>query len=287
MNRCLSYQTCPWDTFLCPVSCDFHETRNIYLVTWCVFSQIHAALGRVIPGGVPLSEMKVRNLKRLSNHTAIHWWCTASMLLLSDELMSCCAAGTNGCLDLRRRAFALGGRVSAEWSRCPGSMARRPRDGVALLGRNSAGWMPVGIGRLSAGVGRRRPVTIRNASLMAGSMRRVWALRHHTGAWYSAVEWTKAKVAVRHVVAIAPQPEPASRLRSATRDVNFLRNDSRCRRYASDLSNVSPRYLGWEQKVSVLLLWLTFSSRLASFSLMWKIADQWRIFRVFSEHLTN
>jgi len=29
------------------------------------------------------------------------------MLLLSEELMSCCAAGTNGCLDLRRRAFAL------------------------------------------------------------------------------------------------------------------------------------------------------------------------------------
>jgi len=44
-------------------------------------------------------------------------------LLLSDELMSCWAAGTNGCLDLRRRASALGGRVSLEWSRCPGSMA--------------------------------------------------------------------------------------------------------------------------------------------------------------------
>jgi len=47
--------------------------------------------------------------------------------MLSDELMSCCAAVTNGCLDLRRRAFALDGRVSAEWSRCPGSMARRAR----------------------------------------------------------------------------------------------------------------------------------------------------------------
>jgi len=38
--------------------------------------------------------------------------------------MSCCAAGTNGCLDLRRRAFALDGLVSVKWSRCPGSMAR-------------------------------------------------------------------------------------------------------------------------------------------------------------------
>jgi len=36
------------------------------------------------------------------------------MLLLLDELMSRCAAGTNGCLDLRRRAFAPGGQASAE-----------------------------------------------------------------------------------------------------------------------------------------------------------------------------
>jgi len=36
-------------------------------------------------------------------------------VVLSDELMSCCAAGTNGYLDLRRRVSALDGRVSAEW----------------------------------------------------------------------------------------------------------------------------------------------------------------------------
>ena len=41
------------------------------------------------------------------------------------------------------------------------------------------------------------------------------------GAQYSAVECTKARVAIRRVVAPAPQPEPASRLRSATRDVNI------------------------------------------------------------------
>ena len=82
------------------------------------------------------------------------------------SFMSCCAAGTNGCLDLRRRATALGGRVSAEWSRCPGSMAQRPRVSVAPLRRSSAGWMPARIGKLSAGVGRRHPVTIRKASLM-------------------------------------------------------------------------------------------------------------------------
>ena len=39
-------------------------------------------------------------------------------------------------VDLRRRAFALDGRVSAAWSRCPGSMARRARDSVALLRRS-------------------------------------------------------------------------------------------------------------------------------------------------------
>ena len=60
--------------------------------------------------------------------------------------MSCCAAGTNGCLDLRRRVAAPDGRVSAEWSRFPGSMARRPGDSVAPLRRNSAGWIPAKIG---------------------------------------------------------------------------------------------------------------------------------------------
>ena len=95
------------------------------------------------------------------------------MFWLSDKLMSCCAAGTNECLDLRRRAFALDGQVDVEWSRCPASMARSARDSVAPLQRSSTGGMSVRIGRLSAGVGRMHPVTIRKASLMAGSIRRV------------------------------------------------------------------------------------------------------------------
>jgi len=56
----------------------------------------------------------------------------ARMLLLSDEMMSC-AAGTNGCLDLRRRPFALGGQVNAEWNRCPGSMSRRAIEAIWIL----------------------------------------------------------------------------------------------------------------------------------------------------------
>jgi len=124
--------------------------------------------------------------------------------------------------------------------------------------------MPARIGRLSAVVGRRHLVTIRKASLMPGSIRQVWALRQQTGAQYSAVECTRARVAVCKIVAPAPQPEPASRLRSAIRDVNSVRSDSRYRRYESDLSNVTPRHLGSEQKGRVSLLYLAFSSRLAS-----------------------
>ena len=81
--------------------------------------------------------------------------------------------------------------------------------------------MPARIGRLSAGEGSRHPVTIRKASLMAGSMRWVWALRLQSGAQCSALEWMADKVAIRNVLAPAHQPNPASGLKSATLDVNF------------------------------------------------------------------
>ena len=77
-------------------------------------------------GYLPVSGMKMRSLVGLSALSAFHWWsaqCAARMLLLSDKLMSCYVAGTNGCLDLRRRAFALDGQVSVEWRSCPGPMA--------------------------------------------------------------------------------------------------------------------------------------------------------------------
>jgi len=155
---------------------------------------------------VPVSGIKVRSLVGLSAHSTFHWWSAhcAAHILLSEKLMSCCATVTNGCLDMRRCATALDGRVSAEWSRCPSSMPRRSRDSVATLRWSSAGWTPVRIGRLSTGVGRSQPVTIRKASLMVGSMRRAWALRHQRGAQYSAVKWTRARVAI-HRASKLPQ----------------------------------------------------------------------------------
>ena len=123
--------------------------------------------------------------------------------------MSCCAACTIGFLDLKHRAFALGAQVSAEWSRCLGSMARRARDSVTP--RSSTGWIPRRIGRLTASIGRRHPVTIIKASLMVGLVRQVWTLRNQTGTQISAVECTIAKVTLSKVVAPAPQ-QAASRV---------------------------------------------------------------------------
>jgi len=59
-----------------------------------------------------------------------------------------CAAGTNGCLNLRWRVFAPVGQLSPS-----GADVHAPwhgvLQGVAPLRRSSAGWMPVRIGRLS------------------------------------------------------------------------------------------------------------------------------------------
>jgi len=78
-------------------------------------------------------------------------------------------------------------------------------------------------------------------------MRWVWALRHHTGAQYSVVNHSWGAGATTAIC-----------LKSATHYVNFLRSDSRCRRYVSDLSNGTLRYLGSEQKrTASLLRWKT------------------------------
>jgi len=111
------------------------------------------------------------SLLMLSNHSVFnrrYVHSVAVLLLPPDGLMSCCAAATNGCLDLRCHTFRLDGQVRAEWSRCPCSMARYARDSVASLRRSSASWMASRIGRLFAGAGRRHLVIICKAPLMAG-----------------------------------------------------------------------------------------------------------------------
>ena len=108
-----------------------------------------------------------------------------------------------------------------------------------------------------------------------GAMRWIWGLRHQTGAQYSVVKWTRARVAVCNVVAPASQLEPTNRLRSAMRDVSFLWSDSRCRQYVSDLSNATLRYLGSEKgRVSLL--------KLAFLLLWWKTADAFFVVLSFS-----
>ena len=70
-------------------------------------------------------------------------------------------------------------------------------------------------------------MTMHNESLRTLSIRQVCALRHQTGAQYSAVEETRDRAAVRSVLAPVPQPEPASCLISAMCVVSFLHNVSR------------------------------------------------------------
>ena len=49
-------------------------------------------------------------------------------------------------------------------------------------------------------------------------------------------------VVICNVVSPEPQLEPASCPKSATHDVGFLRSDSRCWQFRSDLSKVTPRH---------------------------------------------
>jgi len=223
-----------------------------------------------IPGGwVP--GMKVRSLVLMSNHSAFHQWsvqCAALLMMLSDKLMSSCAAGTNACLHLRCRAFPLDGRqVSAKWSRCPGAMAWRAGDSMAPLRQSSTSRCHRKVVRWC----RTQTSSHRSQGVVDGTVNE--ADMSTAAPDRSAILcWLVGQGLACNVVPPAPQLEPASRLKSATRNVSFLRSDSRCRRYVSDLSNVTPRYLGSE-KGRVSLLWLTFTSSLASLLLRRKTTD--------------
>ena len=80
---------------------------------------------------------------------------------------------------------------------------------------------------LSSGEGRRHPVTKRSASLIPVSMRWVYTLQHQRGAQYSAIEYTRDKVAVQRTAALAPHPDLASHHIWATHEVSFPRSDSK------------------------------------------------------------
>jgi len=71
---------------------------------------------------------------------------------------------------------------------------------------------------------------------------------------------------------LAPQPEPASRLRSATRDVSFLRVKVSAKRERPVQRYSEVFGLGEEGQGFVVVLYLTLSSRLASLLLKWSSA---------------
>ena len=125
---------------------------------------------------------------------------------------------------------------------------------------------------------------MRNALLITGSIKRVWALRHQTGAQYSAVEYTRARLAVSRTEVPAPQVVPASRLINETLVLSFLRSDSKCRLYVRDLSSVMPRYLVVLENGSSLPFNSTESSRFAFLLVRWNTDDTVFVCVSFSLH---
>jgi len=154
--------------------------------------------------------------------------------------MSCCVAGTNGSLDLKCCAFALCGQVSADRSRCAGSMARRSGE---------YGSFATKIKRMDAC--KYRKVVRRCRTQASGDNQQGVVDGRVNEAAVSSVAPDRSPVLFGCVYqdqgggsrrcCSSTQPEPASRLKSATRDVSFLRSDSKCWRYGSDLSSVTPR----------------------------------------------
>ena len=123
----------------------------------------------------------------MSHVKFVHW---AARMPNSDRLCnSFCAAGANGCLDFSLSLLATCRSVSWLCKMWPGPKELQlAKESVAPWRRSLAGWMPEKTKRLSVGVKRRHPVTLRKASLRTLSMRRVCALRHQAGGQYSVVE---------------------------------------------------------------------------------------------------
>ena len=188
-------------------------TTAFDLVTECSDIAVFVWL-RVCAGHDTGTGIDVRRLVGLSAHCATH--------LLSDEPMRCCAAGTDGCLDLRRRDLHLmdrwapsGAEVQAPWH-------------VVL----ETVWLicdePQQVGCLQE---LEACLLVSDAGIQSQFARHHWWQGQRGGCEHCStrqVECTGAKVAVCNIVALAPQPEQASRLRSANHDASLLCRDLRC-----------------------------------------------------------
>ena len=105
---------------------------------------------------------------------------------------------------------------------------------------------------------------VRKVPLMTKSITQVWAPGQQALAQCSAIEWTKAEVAVRNVVAPTPHPEPTSRLKGA--DVRWcvetkrpIRSNSFTNgRFAITFANEVGSYAVLYEAVTKLLQWTTW-----------------------------
>jgi len=137
-------------------------------------------------------------------------------------------------------------------------MVWHAKNSVIPLQWSSTGWMPVRMGRLSTGAAH-------HTGIQSQFTRLFWWQGQWGGCEYSGTRQDHSTLLLNGpglrwlFPTLLLQPKPASCLKSAPHDISFLRIDSRGQQYVSDLSNVTPRYLGLEQKVRVSLLWLTFS----------------------------
>ena len=82
------------------------------------------------------------------------------------------------------------------------------------------------------------------ASLRTLSIGQVRALQHQTGAQYADVKYIRDMAAIRSVFASAPNPDPASHLKSATRNVSCFAQSFNVVTKVSKLSNFTPRQVG-------------------------------------------
>ena len=190
------------------------------------------------------------------------WGCPHILRSIYDpptalHVFSCCqrscAAGTNECHDLRRRAAALCGQVSAEWSKCPG-FRHSALETVWLLCDEA---QQVGYLR-----GLEDRPLVWDTGIQSQFAKRRWWWGQWGGYEHcstkqerstlqsngSRLGWLFAPLLLQH---------PNQSQQAATRDVSFLWSDSRCWWYVSNRSNVTPRCVGCRRAGFYCWSWLS------------------------------